>query len=130
MHAGKRKEFKYLKQVSCFNKENSVLFNKRHYSNSTIKSILQSGVKPERQPEIVSNGKYSLCRDLRWAKTWIHILVKHKESYFEDVDLEKSMKNPSRVYQISSDLQAVDSDEQPERRLNWFMILAKAHLHL
>lgn len=41
-------------------------------------------------------------RDLRWAKTWIHILVKHKESHVEDVDLEKSMKNPSRIYEISS----------------------------
>lgn len=97
--------------------------------NSTIKSILQSEVTSERQPEIVNNGKYSLYRDLRWAKTWIHILVKHKESHFEDVDPEKSMKNPSRVYEISSDLQAVYSDEW-ERRLGWFMILAKAHLHL
>lgn len=59
---------KYPKQVSCFNKEISVLFNKRHYSNSTIKSILQSEVKSERQPEIVNNGKYSLYRDLKWTQ--------------------------------------------------------------
>lgn len=66
--------------------------------NSTVKSILQGKVKPEQQHEIVYNGKYSLCRNLRESKTWIHNLVKHEESYFKDVHLEKSMKNPSRVY--------------------------------
>ena len=90
---------------------------------------MQGEVKSEQQPEILNNGEYSLCRDPRCSKTWIHILVQHKESYLGDVDLEKSMKNPSRVYEISSDLLTVHGDEG-ERRLDWFIILAKAHLHL
>lgn len=45
------------------------------------------------------------CTETSSELNWIHILVKHKESHFEDVDLEKSIENPSRIYEISSSLQ-------------------------